>query len=204
MSRREDYRDASDDALVQAAARGDTGAFRALVERWSPRVIAFLTRALGRRADAEDLAQETFLRVYRAAPRYAAEGRFAAWLFRIAGNLARSELRRRKLRGWLLGSTEPEATEALASLPAPRHFDADGPLRDAETRAALAAALVRLPDRQRLAVLLRYYEGLRVRDVAAALGTSEDAAESLLARGIAALRRGLGSQRPDAGGDPPP
>lgn len=195
MSRSGAFRDASDDALVQATAAGDTAAFQALVERWSPRLIAFLTRALGRRADAEDLSQEIFLRVYRAAPRYDCQGRFAAWLFRIAGNLARSELRRRKLRSWLQGSTGPEAADALAVLPAPRHFDADGPLRDAETRAELATALARLPDRQRLAVLLRYYEGLRVRDVAEALGTSEDAAESLLARGLTALRSGAGHSR---------
>ena len=188
MSRPDAFRDAPDDDLVQATAGGDTAAFQVLVERWSPRVIAFLTRALGRRADAEDLSQETFLRVYRASPLYVSEGRFSAWLFRIAGNLARSELRRRRLRTWLLGSKEPENLDALASLPAPRYFDADGPLRDAETRAELATALARLPDRQRLAVLVRYHEGLRVRDVAAALGTSEDAAESLLARALATLR----------------
>ncbi len=198
MSRSAPLRDASDDALVQATALGDTDAYRVLVERWSPRVLAFLTRALGRRADAEDLAQETFLRLHRAAPRYVAEGRFAAWLFRIAGNLARGELRRRKLRSWLSGASAPEDTERLDSLPAPRHFDADGPLRDAETRAALAEGLARLPDRQRLAVLLRYYEGLRVRDVAEALGTSEDAAESLLARGTSLLRRSLEAHRPGA------
>jgi RNA polymerase sigma-70 factor (ECF subfamily) len=76
-------------------------------------------------------------------------------------------------------------------LPAPRAFAADGPLHDLETRARLARALARLPERQRLAVLLRYDVDLPVRDVAAALGTSEHAAESLLARGLATLRRVL-------------
>jgi RNA polymerase sigma factor (sigma-70 family) len=83
----------------------------------------------------------------------------------------------------------------LSSLPAPRHFAPDGPLADAEIRAALARALSRLPERQRLAVLLRFEEGLSVRDAAAALGVSEHACESLLARGTAALRRLLSELR---------
>ena len=187
-----------DDALMVATARGDEAAFRMLVERWSPRLLAFLTRALGRRADAEDLTQETFLRIYRAAPRYQPTGRFAPWLFRIGGNLARAELRRRKVRGWLLGTSEPSAEEILSSLPSPPCFDADGPLHDAETRAALATALAGLPERQRLAVLLHYFEGMKLRLVAAALGTSEHAAESLVARGATALRRDLRAHRPGA------
>jgi RNA polymerase sigma-70 factor (ECF subfamily) len=185
-----------DDALVAASVAGDTRAFRSLVERWSPRVVAFATRALASRTDAEDVAQETFLRAYRAAPRYVPEGRFAAWLFRIAGNLVRAELRRRRVRAWFTGAADPDVEAVLASLPAPRSFDADGPLRDAETRLALARALAKLPERQRLAVLLRHFEGLPVRDMAAALGVSEHAAESLLARGTLALRRGLEPHRP--------
>jgi RNA polymerase sigma-70 factor, ECF subfamily len=185
-------READDDQLMAATACGDAAAFRVLVERWSPRVLAFLTRTLAQRADAEDLAQETFVRVYRAAPGYAGEGRFAAWLFRIAGNLARGELRRRRVRGWLLGQPAVDDEAVLASLPAPPRFDADAPARAAEMRRLLAQGLARLTDRQRMAILLHYYEGLTVRDVAAALGTSEHAAESLLARGAASLRRRLG------------
>lgn len=171
-----------DDALMTAAAHGDTAAFRVLMERWWPRVFAFLARALAHRSDAEDLAQETFLRAFRAAPRYVPESRFAAWLFRIAGNLARAEMRRRRVRGWLSGSSTVRDDAILESLPAPRAFDADGPLADAEIRLALARALARLPERQRLAVLLRYFEDLRMADVAAALGIRERAAESLVAR----------------------
>jgi len=195
MSSSENTDASDDDSLMVATARGDAAAFRSLVERWSPRVLAFATRALAQRADAEDVTQETFVRALRAAPRYVPQGRFAAWLFRIAGNLIRAELRRRRVRGWLLGRSEPDAEAILASLPAPRHFDADGPLRDAEARALLALGLARLPERQRLAVLLHHLEGLPVRDVAAALAVSEHAAESLLARGMAALRRHLRTDR---------
>lgn len=184
-----------DDALMTATASGDTAAFRTLVGRWSPRVHAFLARALSQRDDAEDLAQETFVRVYRSASAYAPEGRFASWLFRIAGNLARSELRRRRVRGWFQGLPAFDDDAVLASLPAPSRFDADGPLQAGETRLVLARALAQLPDRQRFAVLLHHFEGLNARDVGLALGVSEHAAESLLARGMAGLRKRLRGAR---------
>jgi RNA polymerase sigma-70 factor (ECF subfamily) len=184
-----------DDALVAAAARGDAAAFRILVERYAPRLRAFAVRALGSRDDADDVVQETFVRAHRAAPRYVPAGRCAAWLFRIAGNLVRQELRRRRVRGWLVGRAPGDDAALLASLPAPRFFAADGPLHDAQARAALARALARLPERQRLAVLLRFFDELPVRDIADALAISEHAAESLLARGTATLRRLLAPGR---------
>lgn len=185
-----------DDALVEAAGRGDREALRVLVERWGPRVLAFLQRALASRRDAEDLAQETFLRVHRAAPRYRAQGRFPAWLFRIAGNLARQELRRRKVVSLLLGEPSSRPEEIFASLPAPPSFAPESALQAEEMRRALAWAMSRLPARQRLAVLLRYYEDMPVADIAAALGTSPHAAESLLARGTRTLRTLLRDLRP--------
>jgi RNA polymerase sigma-70 factor (ECF subfamily) len=187
--------DRDDDALMLAVVHGEAAAFRSLVERWAPRIEAFAGRAFGRRADAEDIVQETFVRVYRSAARYEPTGRFGAWIFRIAGNLVRQELRRRRVRGWLTGSPSVSDESILASLPAPAHFDADSPLRAAETRAALARALARLPDRQRLAVLLRHFESFPLRDIATALDTSEHAAESLLARGMRSLRIFLDNPR---------
>ena len=177
-----------DDALVEATGRGDRAAFRILVERWESRVRAFLQRALGSRLDAEDLTQETFLRVYRAAPRYRAAGHFPAWLFRIAGNLARQQLRRRRLVALVLGEPAERPDDVLDALPAPRTFDPESSLRADEIRRAVASALSRLPVRQRLAVLLRYYEEMSTAEIAQALGTSTHAAESLLARGTRALR----------------
>lgn len=186
-----------DDALVEATSRDDHEAFRVLVERWGPRVRAFLQRALASRRDAEDLTQETFLRVYRGAARYRPEGHFSAWLFRIAGNLARQELRRRKLVALLLGEPAARPEDVFDSIPAPGTFDPESPLRAEEIRRALAWSLSRLPARQRLAVLLRYYEGMSTAEMARALGTSGRAAESLLARGTRSLRLHLRDRRPD-------
>ena len=149
---------------------------------------AFLRRALASSSDADDLTQETFLRLWRAAPRYRPQGRFAAWLFRIAGNLARQELRRRKLRALLLGEAQWSLEDVVDSLPAPAQFDPESPLRADEIRRALAMALAKLPARQRLAVLLRFYEDMSTAEIAEALNTSVHAAESLLARGTRRLR----------------
>jgi RNA polymerase sigma-70 factor (ECF subfamily) len=98
------------------------------------------------------------------------------------------------VRGWFVGGTAAGDDEILASLPAPRAFDPEGPLRDAEVRRALALSLARLPDRQRLAILLRHFEALSVREIAAVLDTSEHAAESLIARATAALRTALAGE----------
>ena len=121
-----------DDALVAAIGSGDRDALRLLLERWGPRVRAFLQRTLGSTRDAEDLTQETFVRIYGAAARYRPSGRFPAWLFRIAGNLARRELRRRKLIALVLGEPATRPEEIFASLPASGAFDPESPLRDAD------------------------------------------------------------------------
>ena len=87
----------TDDELMVRGGAGDDEAFRALVERWQGRLLGFLTRSLGSRVEAEDLAQETFVKVFQGAADYQQEGRFASWLFKIAGNLLRSRIRRRKI-----------------------------------------------------------------------------------------------------------
>lgn len=174
----------TDDELMTRGAQGDEDAFRILVQRWERPVIAFLERMLGSREEAEDLGQEAFLRVCRQAPRYRPSGQFRSWLFRIAGNLARSRLRRRRILQWV--RFEPAQHDiAAADEPADRQLERE------ESRRAVRAALAKLPDRQRQAVLLRRYDGLSHREIARALGTTVPAVESLLHRALAALRRDL-------------
>jgi RNA polymerase sigma-70 factor (ECF subfamily) len=93
-----DTRQPDDDVLMARTAQGEEAAFRLLVQRWENDVLAFLIHMLGSREEAEDLVQDTFIKVYRQAGRYRGEGRFRSWLLRIAGNLARSRLRRRRIR----------------------------------------------------------------------------------------------------------
>jgi RNA polymerase sigma-70 factor (ECF subfamily) len=167
-------------------ARGDEVAFQALVERWERPVFAFLVRMLGSREEAQDVGQETFLRLCREAERYQPRGQFRSWLFRIAGNLARTRLRRRKIIRWVTFE------RSVHDRPAP------GPpvgeeLEREERRTLLNRALAELPARQRETLLLRHDLGMSQREIAAALGTSESAVESLLQRALGTLRRKLRS-----------
>jgi RNA polymerase sigma-70 factor (ECF subfamily) len=176
--------DVTDDDLMAGTARGEEAAFRQLVQRWEGPIFAFLQRMLDSPEDALDLSQETFLRVHAQARRYEPAGRFRGWLFRIAGNLARSWLRRKRTLRWI--RFDPARHDQPSS-----HADAARSLERQETRRQVRDALARLPDRQRQAVLLRRYEGLGYSEIATALGTTVPAVESLLQRAMARLRKDL-------------
>jgi RNA polymerase sigma-70 factor (ECF subfamily) len=173
-----------DDELMARGAAGDEDAFRVLVERWQTPAFRFLERMLGSREDAQDLVQETFLRMCLGARRYRPEGRFQSWLFRIAGNLARSQLRRRKILRWVVFEPrvhQPESPEA-----SPQET-----LEQQASDAGVRDAILALPDRQRQAMLLRTFEEMSYQEIASAMGTSVGAVESLLHRATTALRREL-------------
>lgn len=174
-----------DAALVRAVAEGDEAAMRMLVARMLPRLLALATRMLGDRGEAEDVAQETFVRIWRHAGGWRqGRARFDTWAHRVALNLCHDRLRRRR--------------EYPAEVP--DRAD-DGPLPDAgllepEPQAdRVERALQAIAARQREAIVLVYYQGLSNREAAAAMGLSVDALESLLARG----RRALEALLSDAG-----
>ncbi|MBD3335842.1 MAG: sigma-70 family RNA polymerase sigma factor [Candidatus Eisenbacteria bacterium] len=165
-------------------AEGDEDAFALLVRRWEKAVFAFLEMMVGSPEEAQDLAQEAFLRMCRHAPRYRPSGQFRSWLFRIAGNLARSRLRRRKILRWV--RFDPVLHDRL--IPGDRP---DAALERQERRRAVRRALGRLPERQRQALVLRQYEGLAYREIAETMETTVSAVESLLFRAMAALGKEL-------------
>jgi RNA polymerase sigma-70 factor (ECF subfamily) len=169
---------------MERAAHGDEEAFRLLVERWERPVFRFLARMLSSREEAEDASQETFLRVFEQSKRYQRRGQFRSWLFRIAGNLARSRLRRRRVLQWV--RLEP----VLHDRPDPRDGAEEG-LEKEEVRRAIREALGSLPRRQREAVLLRRYEEMSYAEIASAMGVTVPAVESLLQRAMTSLRRSL-------------
>lgn len=170
-----------DDALMARTARGEEAAFRLLVQRWEGDVRAFLIHMLGSVEEAEDLTQETFVKVYGQAPRFRSEGRFRSWLFRIAGNLARSRLRRRRILRWV--SFDPRAHDV-----ADRRAEPDEDLAARERAAAVRAAVAALPERQRQALTLHRYQGMKYREIAEVMGTTVPGVESLIQRALASLR----------------
>ena len=186
--------DVSDEALLVLYANGDPGAARALTLRLTPRVLGFAARMLSDRTEAEDVAQEAMLRLWRMAPDWQqGEARVATWLYRVASNLCLDQLRRSRPRG--LGDVaEPEdTTPGVIS----RMIEADRVL-------ALDGALAALPDRQRQAVVLRHIEGLSNPEIAAVMDIGVEAVESLVARGkkgLAALLSGRRAELGYEGGD---
>lgn len=181
--------DVSDEALMALYANGDRTAALALTQRVTPRILAYATRLLGGdRAEAEDVAQECMLRLWRAAPTWRqGETKVTTWTYRVATNLCIDRQRKRQRRGLVGLDDAPEMPE-----PGP---GADGRLQSAQRMDALQAALARLPDRQRQAVVLRHIEGLSNPEIAAVLEIGTEAVESLTARGKRALAAELSGQK---------
>ncbi len=181
--------DEADDVLLRRFALGDSGAARVLTLRLTPRVYAHAARLLGDRAEAEDVAQEAMLRLWKLAPDWReGEAKVTTWLYRVTANLATDRLRKR--RGVSLDSVpEPEDDAPSA---------ADG-LQQAARATALEAALANLPDRQREAVVLRHIEGLGNPEIAQIMDISAEAVESLVARGKRGLTQALTGRRAELG-----
>lgn len=154
---------------------------RTLVSRKLPRLLALATRMLGDRMEAEDVAQETFVRIWKQAPHWKeGEARFDSWIHRVALNLCYDRLRGRR--------EDPVAELPDEADPQPLpDLQLDARVRDERVRAALAA----LPARQREALVLNYYQELSNIEAAALMGITVDALESLLARARRNLRAQL-------------
>ncbi|MCT8159582.1 RNA polymerase sigma factor [Pseudoruegeria sp. SHC-113] len=175
----------SDEALLVLYANGDRAAARALTVRLTPRVLGYAARVLSDPAEAEDVAQEAMLRLWRIAPEWRqGEAKVSTWLYRVVANLCTDRLRKRRA-----GSLD-EAEEPQDEAPG-----AEERLQQAARAHALNAALARLPERQRQAVVLRHLEGLANPEIAEVLEISVEAVESLTARGKRALAEALAAQR---------
>ena len=165
-------------ALLLRVGRGDAAAARAMVARKLPRLLALATRMLGDAAEAEDVAQESFMRLWRQASGWRAGGaRFDTWLHRVALNLCYDRLRRRR----------EIVVEAVPDRPDPGPApDAGVEERDSSSR--VAVALQALPERQREAIVLAYYLEMSNIEAASAMDISVEALESLLSRARRKLR----------------
>jgi RNA polymerase sigma-70 factor, ECF subfamily len=174
--------EASDEELMLRIAQGEERAFRALVPRYAARAIALARRITKSEADAEEVAQEAFLRVWVNAPRWRPQAAFRTWFYRIVFNLSLNRRRR-----------APFLPLAAAGDPPDPAAGASEGLERGETDRLLAAAIAALPERQRVAIVLTYGEALSNVEAAAVIGTSVAGIESLLVRAKRALREKLGS-----------
>ncbi len=185
---RDNLAEVGDDALLILYANGDPQAARLLMDRLLPGSLRHAARVLGDRSEAEDVAQEALLRLWRVAPDWRqGEAQPKTWLYRVVANLCTDRLRARQRRG-----TTPldEAPDPEDPVPGVQALMIDG-----ERMAALQAALLALPDRQRQAVVLRHIEGLTNPEIAGVLEIGVEAVESLTARGKRALQAILSGQK---------
>jgi len=181
--------DVPDDALLVLYANGDAAAARALTMRLTPMVLGYAARLLNDVAEAEDVAQEAMLRLWKIAPEWRqGEAKVTTWLYRVVSNLCMDRLR--KKRGVALDSV-PE--------PADERPSASDAMIEAERAVALQEALATLPARQRQAVVLRHIEGATNPEIAQILEISVEAVESLTARGKRALAAALAGRRAELG-----
>jgi RNA polymerase sigma-70 factor (ECF subfamily) len=178
-----------DAALMAEVARGDTVAFERLVERHQSLVIGTVGRMLGSNSDVEDVAQQVFVRVWKSAPRYRPTAKFTTWLLTITRNLVFNEVRRRK-RHPADTLDVHEGEEALALTDPARHVP-DEELLQAEMQSAIETAIGRLPEKQRMAVVLRRYEGKSYEEIGEVLDLTVAAVKSLLFRARTELRTAL-------------
>jgi RNA polymerase sigma-70 factor, ECF subfamily len=170
---------AADAALARAIAAGHQSAFVALLDKESPRLLRFTRSLIGDGAEAEDVVQEALLALWRAAPGWRPEALLTTWLHRVCYTRSIDRLRRRR---------DMADLDALEDGTGAQTEGPDGGIAARERVRSLHQALAQLPPRQRTAITLFHLQELSQRDAAAVMEVSEEALESLLARGRRRLR----------------
>jgi RNA polymerase sigma-70 factor, ECF subfamily len=183
----------SDAEIMLRVAAGDEAGFGILVEKYRRQMLHYMYRMVHNQAVAEELAQEVFLRVYRARASYRAEAKFSTWLYRIATNLgvnhARDTRHERGAQAVYLDQTDPETGTTPDVADTTPSVEQDM-LRQARL-AAIRKHVMALPERQRTAVLMHKYQDLDYKQIGAVLKLSESATKSLLFRAYQTLRERL-------------
>ena len=180
--------------LMLRVRADDRAAFAELIAKYQHRLVGLMHHLVGQHQEAEDLAQEVFLRVYRTRHRYSPKAKFSTWLFTIANNLALNAIRDRKRRTML--SLEPSDSGSFGDrpgvpTPADRTAPPSQPLHHRELESVIRAALDDLNERQRIAVVLNKFEDMNYDEIAGVMGLSMKAVKSLLSRARTKLRERL-------------
>ena len=183
----------SDHQLIQATKQGDESAFAEIVSRYQNPITNYLYRFLNDYEEAVDLAQETFVRVYFAIERYHTDYAFSTYIYRIATNLAISEIRRRKRRSILslTGLFQGEGDELAEFQPPDERTLQDAAMVDDEQSRVIAKAIATLPIKYRAPIVLRDIEGRSYDDIAAVLELGLGTTKSRISRARALLKEKL-------------
>ena len=179
----------TDQELVALAAVGDAESFNELIKRWERQIFALAYRVIGREEDARDVCQETFLRAFRALPKFKGEAQFSSWIYRIALNLCRDWIRKQR-RAPVMQA--PDGVD-ISDLAAER-----GPVESIEDlvgrrqlSATVADEMARLPEAQRTAIVLKEYHGMTFQEIAELQECPLSTVKTRLYQGLSVLRRRL-------------
>lgn len=181
--------DTEDVRLMQLVGRGDMEAFEQLIERHQTLVAGTVARMLGSNSDVEDIAQQVFIRVWKSASRYVPRAKFTTWLLKITRNLVFNELRRSKRHTQVPLQTGAGAEDL--PIKDESNLSPDTSLLEIELQSAIEKAIMKLPDTQRMALILRRYEELSYEEIGEILDLSVSAVKSVLFRARAELRARL-------------
>jgi len=178
--------------LMARVAGGDQEAFEILVNRHQTSVLNLIYRFIGDRTQAKDLAQEVFLRIWQAAKSYEPKAKFTTWIYRITANLCFNELKSSRRKKWLqffrFGEDQENTIEEVIVDPSPSPEDL---LLSREQSRRITEALQSLPDNQRMALVLKRYDGLSYQEIAQIIGCSVSAVDSLIVRAKRTLQEKL-------------
>ena len=183
----------TDEELVARSISGDADSFNELILRWERPIFALAYRTIGREDEARDVCQETFLRAFRALPRFRGQAKFSSWLYRIALNLCRDWMRRQR-RTPVVQPPEDVDLMDLAAASGPSESIEDLVARQQQVRAVQRAMAV-LPDEQRAAIILKEYHGLTFQEIADLVGCPLSTVKTRLYQGLVVLRRELGKDQ---------
>ena len=193
-----------DDELMERYQKGDESAFTLLVRRHQQSLINFIARFINDRDNAEDLAQETFIRIFKAAPRYkAGRAHFKTWMYHIAKNLCKNELRNRDRRDKYRvdnvvnrsgdGGSDTDEIDLIANAPASSAFQPEVELERKELRKAIQKAIAELPEAYRLPLVLRDLQGLSYDEISEVLDLRSGTTKSRINRARLMLKDKLKS-----------
>lgn len=185
----------TDEDLVARSRGGDVDSFNQLILRWERPIYALAYRVIGREEDARDVCQETFLRAFRALPGFKGQAKFSSWLYRIALNLCRDWVRRRR-RSPVVEAPDGVDPLDLADLAAERASAAsvEELVSRRELSAAVEEAMALLPEEQRTAIILKEYHGMTFQEIAELQGCPLSTVKTRLYQGLTVLRRHLERQ----------
>ncbi len=180
--------------LIEACQQGDASAFNLLVWRWERPLFNFVYKHVGDAALAQDLVQETFVRVVKSISRYSHRGAFSTWLYQVAVNLCRDHLRRKRLP--VVSLHDYYTTVSGEKVFVKDRVADEGARTDAAAEAAEREQLVRrllggLSEDQRVVILLKEYQGLTFAEIAEVLDVPESTVKARLYRGLRAMRERL-------------